>query len=425
MDAIDLLQLPTRPLKALCRIPRDLDEVASYGDEVPPAEVAATPEGVDGVWRAVRKLYGTGLYPAVQICIRRHGGIVLHRALGHAAGNGPRDPRDGPRTPLTLDTPFLLYSASKAITAMVIHKLDERNVLHLEDRVADYLPEFGVEGKQYITLRHVLCHRAGIPNLPRDSLNLDLLEDPERLIEILCAIPRTSRPGRRLSYHAITGGFVLGEVVQRATGQDIREVLHKEIVEPLGFRWFDYGTGEPDAVARDAVTGLPVLPPFSWFFERVLGTGFENVVRLANDPRFLRGIVPSANVVANAEEVSAFYQCLLDGGQYEGVRIFEPRTIRHATAEQTYLEFDFTLGLPLRYGLGFMLGGETVSLFGTKTRAAFGHLGFTNIITWADPDRQLSVALLTSGKPFLNLEVTRLLNLIIEIGRAFPEVQGP
>jgi CubicO group peptidase (beta-lactamase class C family) len=102
------------------------------------------------------------------------------------------------------------------------------------------------------------------------------------------------------------------------------------------------------------------------------------------------------------------------------VQVFDPRTVRHATSEQTYLELDLTLGIPLRYGLGFMLGGTSLSLFGPDTPYAFGHLGFTNIISWADPARRLAVALVTSGKPFVSLDSLRLWNLLVEIGRAFP-----
>ena len=424
VDALDLLLLPARPLKATCRVPSDLDSVTSIGEEAIPSEIGADAGAVGRVWAAAAALYRTGLYPAIQLCIRHRGQLAIHRAIGHASGNAPGDPRDGPRVPVTLDTPILIYSAAKAITGMVIHKLDEQRMLHLEDRICDYIPEFGAHGKQWITIRHVLGHRAGIPNLPPGAMDLELLQDLERAIEILCASRPAFRPGRRLAYHAISGGFLLGEVVRRATGQDIRQVLRKEIVEPLGLRWMGYGVPAEDVsrVARDAVTGLPVWPPFSWMFRRALGTGFREAVELANDPRFLTAIVPSANIVCTADELSRFYQCLLDGGELDGVRVFDPRTIRHATTEETYWELDLTLGLPLRYGLGFMLGGRIASLFGTRTPHAFGHIGFTHIFSWADPDRQLAVALLTTGKPFLSLDVVRLLGLIREIGRAFPPV---
>ena len=424
MDAIDLLLLAARPFKTACRVPRDLASVTDVGEEVAPRAAGVTRQAVEGVWSAAQALYRTGLYPALQICVRRSGRVVLNRAIGHTRGNAPDDPPEGPRETVGVGTPFLLYSASKAITAMVIHKLDEQRILHINDRVCEYIPEFAAGGKDRITIHHVLGHRAGIPNLPPGAMDLDLLDDPQRVVELLCALRPSFPAGRRLAYHAVSGGFVLGEVVRRATGRDVREVLRKEIAEPLGLRWLGYGTAPEDAkrVARDAVTGLPVRAPFSWAFRRALGIGFEDAVRLASDPRFLRGVVPSANIVATAEEVSAFYQCLLDDGELGGVRVFEPRTVRRATAEDSYLELDLTLAVPIRYGLGFMLGGP-VSLFGVRTERAFGHLGFTNIVCWADPDRALAVAILTSGKPFLSPDVARLLGLLLAIGRAFPRLR--
>jgi CubicO group peptidase (beta-lactamase class C family) len=213
-------------------------------------------------------------------------------------------------------------------------------------------------------------------------------------------------------------------VVQRATGKDIRTIMHREICEPLGFRWMNFGVPARDVkrVARDAVTGIPSWRLVSPLVTHILGTTFENAVEMARDPRFLRGIIPSANVCTNAAELCDFYQCLLDEGELNGVRVFEPRTIHRATSEQAYMEIDLTLGLPIRHGLGFMLGSESVSLFGTANPRAFGHLGLTNIFSWADPDRRLSVALTTSGKPTLTPEIVRLVSLIRQIGTAFPPI---
>lgn len=423
-DILDVLSLPARPFKDLAHVPRDPAEALVVGDETPPRELGLEPAALASLARSVETLYRTRLYPALQICIRRHGAVVLHRAYGYAAGAGPADPHDGPRRPITLDTPFCLYSASKAVTAMVMHKLDEQHLVHLDDRVCEYIPEFARHRKEWITLRHVLCHRAGIPGIPEEAMDLDRLAHPEEVVELLCDARPESRAGRRLAYHAISGGFVLGEVVRRVTGSDPRDVLRKQVIEPLGFRWMNYGVRPEDVsrVARDAPTGLPVLPPFTWLFRRVLGTGFREAVHLASDPRFLTGVVPSANVVSNAEELCRWYQCLLDEGEVGGVRVYDARTVRRARAEQAYWEIDFTLGLPIRYGMGFMLGGNPAGLFGPHTPKAFGHLGFTNIVSWADPERALAVALLTSGKPFLGLDVVRLLQLEVEIDRAFPRL---
>lgn len=406
-----------------CRLPRDLDEVLDVGAEDPGgADVPAA--DVERVWDAVRATYATGAHPALALCVRRHGVVVLNRAIGHARGNSPQDPPDAPKLSVSTETPFDIFSASKAITAMVIHKLDEKHVLHLEDRVCDFIPEFAKHGKDRITLRHLLAHKAGIPNLPPDAMDLDLLGQPEKVVEIMCDAELRSRPGRVLAYHAVSGGFVLAEVVRRVTGDDIRTVLERELIGPLGYRWMRYGVREADLplVARDAVTGPAAPWPVSAILRNALGAEVEHVIELANDPRYLTGIVPSANIVTTASELCAFYQCLLDGGEQNGVRVLEPRTIRHATGESAVWEIDFTLGLPIRYGLGFMLGSRSISLFGSDNEHAFGHVGFSNIFSWADPERALSVALCASGKPVLSLHAVRIVQWLRAIGRAFPKV---
>jgi CubicO group peptidase (beta-lactamase class C family) len=126
--------------------------------------------------------------------------------------------------------------------------------------------------------------------------------------------------------------------------------------------------------------------------------------------------------MTNAFELAAFYQCLLDEGRLEGVRVFEPTTVRHATTEQSYWEIDFTLIVPLRYGLGFMLGNRSVGPFGSDNAQAFGHVGLSNTFSWADPERDIAVALVTTGKPLLSLAMVRLVQFMAEVGKAFPKV---
>ena len=171
------------------------------------------------------------------MCIRHNGRRVLHRGIGHASGNAPDDPPDSPKIPLTLDTPINLFSSAKAVSAMVIHKLDEENVLRLDDRVCDYIPEFSGGGKHQITLRHVLAHRAGVPNLPPEALISTPSVIPQRSWIILCEAKLASRPGRALAYHAVTGGYILAEVVKRAAGKDMRELMEEKISRPLGLHW--------------------------------------------------------------------------------------------------------------------------------------------------------------------------------------------
>jgi CubicO group peptidase (beta-lactamase class C family) len=407
------------------RVPRDLAAVTTTRAEreADPRDVGVAPESAAAVWRAVERLYASGIHPAIALCVRRHGRVILDRAIGHAHGNGPDDPADAPKRLVTPETPFCSLSASKAVTAMLVHLLDQENLIRLDDPVCEYIPEFAAHGKQWITIRHVLAHRAGIPNLPPQVMRLERLDDLDEVIDILADAEPVSRAGRQLAYHAVTGGFVLGELVRRVTGRSIREVLDDAIRRPLGFRWLSYGVAPADVplVATSYVTGPPVLPPFSYLLRRGLGVGIHDAVAMANDPRFLTGLVPAANVVATADEFSRFYQLLLDGGTLDGVNVFHPRTIRRATSEQSYLEFDFTLGLPFRYGMGFMLGAQWLSLYGPDTLHAFGHLGFTNVICWADPDRGVAAALMTSGKPFIYPELYYLFEVLRQIGLACPK----
>jgi CubicO group peptidase (beta-lactamase class C family) len=423
MDPLTYLAWPALPWKRLCRVPRELAPTTDRAEEATPRSVGLSRAGIERIWQSAERLYRTGLHPALQLCVRHRGEIVLDRAIGHAQGNAPGDSPHAHKRPVTTDTPFRIYSASKAVTAMVVHLLDDRGVLHIDDRVCEYLPEFEKGARAEITIAHVLCHRAGIPNPPAAAMDLDLVARPDELVKLLAEIPLVGRPGRQLAYHAVTGGFVLGEVVRRASGQDIRSVLTKEIREPLGLRWMNYGVDAEDAalIAQDAITGVPPLPPVAQLLTRALGVSVDRVIELAHDPRFLSGILPAANVVSNARELSAFYECLRCGGEANGVRVFESRTVRRATAERSYFEIDLTLGVPLRYGLGFMLGGKWFSLFGPDTAHAFGHLGFTNVIAWADPERELSAALVTSGKPFLDIEVVRLYQCLMVIGREIPK----
>ncbi len=299
------------------------------------------------------------------------------------------------------------------MTAFVVHMLSERGAIDIDLPVADYIPEYDRHGKGEITVGHVLAHRAGVPNLPREARDLDRMGDREFVCEILCDAKPFAKPGRTLAYHAVSGGFILGEVVHRATGKDIRQVLAEEILDPLGFRWTNYGVAaeDLDAVGSDYVTGPPLLPPFSTLITRALGQPLDKVVALAQDPRFLTGIVPAANTVTSANELSRFFEIFRAGGELDGVRIMQPETIARALTEQSHLEIDFSLGFPTRFSYGLMLGARVVSLYGRDTQQAFGHLGFTNILGWADPERASSSAIITNGKPALYPEFGRFYGL--------------
>ncbi len=174
-------------------------------------------------------------------------------------------------------------------------------------------------------------------------------------------------------------------------------------------------------MAHNVETGFPLLLPLEMVFRRALGTRYGHVLHLSNDPRFLTSVIPSGNVITTARDIAAFYQCLLDGGELDGTRVFEEETVTRALQHRDEgTPFDRMLGMPIRYSAGFMLGNEQVSPYGWDHPNAFGHIGLSNIFTWADPDRDLVGAFLTTGKPVLGTHVLALPQLLMEVNRAFP-----
>ena len=411
------------PLRRV-HVTKDLDSITTVGEEADPGAGGVRAENVEGIWKAVTDWYRSGVHPALQVCVRRHGEVILDRAIGHARGNGPREGTGAEKVPATLETPFCIYSTSKAITAFVVHKLAERGLLGLDDPIAQHVPGYERHGKDEITIGHVLAHRSGVPNLPREALSLDSINDREYLAEALSDARPFAKPGRLLAYHAVSGGFILGEVVWRVTGKDIRAVLAEEFLDPLGFRWTNYGVAEEDVerVALNYVTGPPTAPPLSNLLSRALGVGLDDLVKLTNDPRYLTGIVPAANTVTTANELSRFFEIMRCEGELDGVRVMEPETIRRALVERSHLEIDFSLGFPTRFSYGLMLGARLLSLYGRDTQHAFGHLGFTNMLAWADPQRAISVAVLNNGKPIVYPGLHRFLGTMQRITSEMPKV---
>lgn len=398
------------------------EQVADRGDEVDPRGVGLDRKIIDAIWQQAIATYRTGLYPALALCIRRRGRVVLDRSLGHVSGNAPHDPPDARKVVASPKTLFNMFSASKMVTAMLVHLCDQRGLLHLDDPVARYLPEFGEQGKGKMTIRHVLTHRAGIPHIPPQFADVGLLERPAEILSLLSRQKPRWRAGQRLAYHALTGGFVLGAIVEKVTGKPLRQFIHDEILGPLRFDAFNFGVPATrlHEVAVNAFTGPPVLPPLSQVLKRMLSVHFVEAVRVSNDPRFLTSVIPAGNIVSTANEASRFMQLLLDGGELDGVRVFETRTIQRAVAEQTFFELDLTMGAPIRYSMGFILGARVASPYGLNTPRAFGHLGFTNVFVYADPSRDIAVALMTSGKPALSIGITRTLYVMQTIARKIP-----
>jgi CubicO group peptidase (beta-lactamase class C family) len=402
------------------RVPTDLDAVTAVGDEDPSV---LYPAALDRIWDAARHWYRAGMQPAIQLCLRHNGKVILNRAIGHAWGNGPTDPPDAEQIPVTTDTPFCVYSAAKAITTTVVHMLVERGEFALDDLVCDYLPSYTGHGKERTTIRHVMTHSAGIPFATGPRPDLRRMNDSDYAREQLGKLKPIHRPGLMHIYHGLTWGPLIREIVSAATGRNIREILATEILDPLGFRWTNYGVAQADVhlVAPSHVTGKPLPAPIAAGLKMALGGSMTQIIPFSNTPMFLTSVVPSSSTVSTADELSRFAEILCRGGELDGVRVLRQETLRAATRECRRLRPDVATGLtPIRWGTGFMLGSRRFGPFGRDAAAAFGHTGLTNIAIWADPSRRLSVGLVSSGKPGSHPEAGRYTALLDRINAEVP-----
>lgn len=403
------------------RVPADLDAVTAVGEERPgwiPADA------VERIWSATRHWYAAGLQPAIQICLRHNGIPVLNRAIGHSVGNGPGDPPDAERVAVSTTTPFCVYSAAKAITTTVVHRLVERGELDLDARVCDYLPSYTGHGKERTTVRHVMTHSAGVPFATGPRPDLKRMNDSDYARQMLGELKPIHRPGLVHIYHGVTWGPLVREIVGAATGRNIREILATEILDPLGFRWTNYGVADADVeqVGRSYVTGAPLPAPIAAALKMALGGTMTQIVPFSNTRAFLTSVVPSSSTVSTAEELSRFAEIWQRGGELDGVRVLRPETLRAATRQARRLRPDVATGLmPIRWGTGFMLGSHRFGPFGRNAPAAFGHTGLTNIAVWADPRRGLAASVVSSGKPGRHPEAGRYTALLDRISAEIPQ----
>jgi len=371
-------------------VPEDLTSLTDIDTaaEVDPRSADFDPAAVNAIWEACQNLYRSGVYPLLTLCLRRRGKIVLNRSLGHY--------RDGEVASVT--TPICLFSASKAVSAVLMHLLAEQGEVNLLNPVSYYIPAFAAKGKSGITLHQLLTHRGGIASVP-DDIELEMLYDHDAALRLICEALPTDHQGRIQAYHTITTGFIFNEIIKVTTGLDAQQYLDRYIHKPMGMRYFRYGLTKRDQtrVAINTCTGLDNVL-INRALTGILGAHPDQAVAMTNDPRFYRAVIPSANLFGTAEEVSRFYQMLLNHGQWQGKQILNPLTVHQATRSLGPFALDKTIKLPMRYSAGFMLGGSPVGMYGMNTQYAYGHLGYANIVCWADPQRDIAVSLMNTGK---------------------------
>jgi CubicO group peptidase (beta-lactamase class C family) len=282
--------------------------------------------------------------------------------------------------PWERDTLILVHSTTKGATAACAHLLVQCGQLDLDAPVARYWPEFAAAGKEHIPVRWLLSHRAGLSTLDRLPVAEFLRWDP--VVEMLAAREPDWEPGTAHGYHAMTYGFLVGEVVRRISGMSLGTFFATEIAEPLGLD-FHIGLSRVDLPR----VGRLVEPPG---FQEVLATldatslAMRSTVVTSdhldmNDPAVQLAEIPAGNGICTADALARMYAGFI--GEVDGVRILDAATIAAATAEQANGP-DLVLGIPTRPALGFGLWQPGDPWY---TPTAFGFPGHGGSIGYADP----------------------------------------
>ena len=298
------------------------------------------------------------------------------------------------------DTLFNVYSVTKAVAATAVHLLVDRDQLDYDAPLARYWPEYAAHGKGKTSVRDVLTHRAGIPQMPA-GMTPERMCDWDWMTRAIADLEPLAEPGRKTLYLSMTFGWILGELVRRADPQhrSLGRFVREEIAEPLGIR--DLWIGIPDEaeprIARqvDAMVPIPPehLPP-------LFLASMPASVALA-PPVFERADVRRAEVagvggIFTARSEARFWALLAGGGALDGVRLLSRdlvatlNTPRAHSDEPDPVMFGFPI--PITIG-GYWFGGEHPPVCSAKYPRAICHPGQGGSIGWADPDTQLAVAI--------------------------------
>lgn len=325
-----------------------------------------------------------GLHIGAQLFVARNGEIIADLALGESR----------PGVAMTSDTIMLWLSASKPIGAVAIAQLIERGRVDLDDPVSHIIPEFGQQGKEAITIRHLLTHTCGFrfveTGWPAASW--------DEIIHRLCEAPleRNWIVGQTAGYHPNTSWFILGEIVRRLDGRPYEQYVRDEIFRPLRMNdcWIgmpaDVYAGYGDRIEQLQQTDkTPMRPLPPWDREEAF-----------------THCRPAANGCGPARQLGRFYQMLLNGGELDGARLLRPETVSLLTTRHRIGAYDLSFKHVIDFGLGFIInsaryGADTVP-YGYGPYASdetFGHNGFQSTSAFADPKHGLVVIIIPNGTP--------------------------
>jgi CubicO group peptidase (beta-lactamase class C family) len=317
---------------------------------------------------------------------------------------GGRVSADENAAPWGDDTISLVFSCTKAATALCAHVLIDRGELDLHAPVGRYWPEFATNGKEGATVAMMLSHSVGLPAL-REPVKEGGYYDWDYMVERLAAERPFWEPGTRNGYHMITFGWVVGELVRRVSGRSLGTFFREEIAEPLDL---DFWIGLPDAHRPRVSPMIPWFPdangPMMPFTQALISdpTSIQYLSLLnsgnhqADSPQAYAAEIGGGGGIANARALAGMYAPLANGGEHNGVRLLSADYIVRMREVSVATQVDATLLMPTRFGLGFMrsmdnrhrpTGEMETCLLGG---GAFGHAGAGGSIGFADPGEALA-----------------------------------
>ncbi|MDT7808344.1 MAG: hypothetical protein QOJ70_2157 [Acidobacteriota bacterium] len=350
---------------------------------VAPAKVAVAADRLVFIDAAVNDAIEKKELPGAVVLVARRGGIVWRKAYGSRA----LLPR---REVMTADTIFDLASLTKVLaTATSIMILVERGKVRLSDTVSRYIPELKGEGREKLTVEHLLTHRSGY------APDFDLSEQwsgYDEMLKRLYKEPLRNAPGTRFVYSDINF-IALGEIVRRASGQTLDEFSRKNIYEPLGMR--DTGF-RPRAELMPRIAPTENVRGVKSYLGGVGATGSEGERMLrgeVHDPTANRmgGVAGHAGLFSTADDLAIFCQMIMNGGEYGGARILSPLGVAEMTRPRQVTEDGGARGLG--WDVNTTFSTNRGDLFPT---GSFGHTGFTGTSIWLDPASETFVVFLSN-----------------------------
>jgi CubicO group peptidase (beta-lactamase class C family) len=311
---------------------------------------------------------------------------------------------DGGRTrPWQHDTLVDVFSVGKAMAAVCVLILVERGQVDLDAPASLYWPEFAARGKAEVTVRMLLCHRAGVPAIRR-PLPDHAMYDWKMMAAALADEEPWWKPGRAHGYHVNTFGFLTGEIVRRVSGMSIGAFFQHEVASPLGADFhigldarhdrrtaeYLFGEASSEFIEGDQPRKVGGEEARRFLLRCVyLNPPGMSGLGTVNTRAWREAQMPSTNGHATAPAVARIYSALACGGAVDGIRLLQAETIEQAISEASS-GIDFVLGRPSRFGLGFQLTQPERPL-GPNPRS-FGHFGAGGSVGFADPDTGLAFA---------------------------------